>query len=790
MKRTTFFLLLSCLCLLSFGREQTTLTTGWQFRFADETSTRPVTLPHDFQMELPWSPEAGGARGFKPMATGCYSRTLRADTAWEGKQVWLNIEGMAVNGEVTVNGQTVGTVAYGYVGAAFDISKALHYGADNDIAITVSTGRKGGSRWYTGGGLIRPVHIVVTEPTAIARHGLYITTPQVSAAEAVVSTQVEVEGMRGKDIAMTVRVQLLAPDGQTTLATAEVPVPRRNNLRRMEVALPDMHLAAPSLWSCDSPILYTAVAELVDGDGRVVDSVSDRFGIRTIEYGKEFGFRLNGQKVFLKGVANHHDLGAVGAAADEEAIARLFRTLKAFGYNHVRCSHNPYSEAFLRLADEYGLLVTDELFDKWQEGGDCWIAEKPFSQFWPSVMQEWMKRDRNHPSVVLWSFGNELQTREDWAGYPTSDWGVTTYRVLREYSRRWDATRPTTVAMFPARRGSIYKNDPRFDIDVFAPELACETDIAAFNYRFRNYAQYLQHDPDLIVYQSEATTSELAAPYFGMDHDHMVGLAYWGAMEYWGESDGWPKKGWNYSFFDEALSPYPQAYLIRSAFEPDEPLVHIGVVDSDRKVDWNDVVVGKIYMSDHWNRAEGSVWNLVTFTNADEVELLVNGKSYGTQQNDRSDIDRRNIIYWTDIPYGKGGKVVAIARTDGKEVARHTLTTAGRATTLKAVVEPSALPDGFVGSDAPLRYVQVRAVDGKGRTATDADAAVTFSLLGDGAEIVAITNADHYTDELFDVNPKQLHGGFAMAIVRLTDPAAQPRLRVTAPGMKSATVKL
>ncbi|MCH5718018.1 glycoside hydrolase family 2 protein [Niabella hibiscisoli] len=473
------------------------------------------------------------------MGIGWYRKTFKADPAWKGKKVLVDFEGIMVTGDVWLNGEKIGGTDYGYLGFELDISQLLKYNTDNVLAVRASTGDKGGSRWYTGGGLFRDVHLIVKNDIAIARHGVFVTTPQITEQAARVKVQVELEGIRNKEYPLEIQTAILSPEGKQ-IAVTKTQTPLRNKLKTVEVTLPVMNVDQPQLWSCETPHLYTAVVTLIL-DGRPADRVAEKFGIRTIEFDKAFGFKLNGKKVFLKGIANHHDLGAVGAAAHETAIARQMDLLKKFGYNHIRTSHNPYSEAFLRLADEKGILIVDELYDKWSNK-DYWPGRKPWTELWPGNLTEWIKRDRNHPSVILWSFGNELQMREDLAGYPTGDWGVTTYQMMNVLARRYDPTRKTTVAMFPARAGGVGKSDKDFNTNIVPPELATVTDVASFNYRWYNYADYLKHAPDMNIYQSEATTNELLAPYFGMDRDKMVGLAYWGAIEYWGESNGWPKK--------------------------------------------------------------------------------------------------------------------------------------------------------------------------------------------------------------------------------------------------------
>ena len=794
------FILLSFLVLQSvlvFAQEQPRVSQlfnfDWKFRGGDLKEAQLVTyddddwrvldLPHDFQIEQTWDESAGGARGFKAMGTGWYRKHFKANPAWKGKRVLLDFEGIMLVGDVWVNGRKVGSTDYGYLGFETDITDLLKYDEDNVVAVWASTGKKDGSRWYTGGGLFRDVHLVIKNPIAIARHGVFVSTPKITEQRAEVSVQVELEGIRNKSLDIEINARILAPDGKT-VADTKGKAPQKSKLQTVEVSLPIVTVDSPGLWSCETPNLYTAEVSLVQ-DGKVIDCVTETFGIRTLEFSPDFGFKLNGKKLFLKGISNHHDLGAVGVAAFDRAIERQFQLMKRFGYNHIRSSHNPYSESFLKLADKYGILVVDELIDKWSDNS-YWGGRVPFAQLWYQMIPEWIKRDRNHPSVILWSLGNELQMREDLAGFPTGDWGVTTYRIFDVLVKRYDKTRKTTVAMFPARAGAIGKNEPEFNTKVYPPELATVTEVSSFNYRYLNYAQYLEKCPHMTVYQSEATTNELAAPFFGMDHDKMVGLAYWGAIEYWGESNGWPKKGWNFSFFNHCLEPYPQAYLIKSAF-CEEPLVHIGVMDNGKEaIEWNDIMVGSLSLASHWNWATGSMQNLYTYTNADEVELLVNGKSMGIRKNDRTDITRRNIIYWENIPYGKGGNIIAVARNNGKEVARHRLETTGKATALKMVVEN---PEDWKADGMDLQYVKVYAVDNKGRVVPDTKDEVTFKVSG-AARLIAVDNGDHFTDELFTGNTKKLHKGFIMAILRSDRSGGEVVITASSKGLKDAVKKL
>ncbi len=760
---------------------------GWKFKAGEmqnvqnpdlpDKDWRTLDLPHDFQIEQPWDSSASRGRGFKAMGTGWYRKSFKADPVWKGKRVLIDFEGIMLHGDVWLNGKKIGGTDYGYLGFDADITDILKYDAANVVAVRASTGENGSSRWYTGGGLFRDVHLVVTDTISIARHGIYITTPNISGQNASVSVQVEVAGVKYKQYQLEIIAKIIDPQGKPAGETKAM-APQKYYLAAAEVPLPLLNINNPLLWTCETPNLYTAEVSLVL-NGKVVDRLSKKFGIRTVEFSKESGFKLNGKKIFLKGIANHHDLGAVGAAAYKTSIARMMDQLKAFGFNHIRTSHNPYSESFLDLADEKGILIVDELYDKW--GGPAWSGRQPWTELWFKNEKEWIKRDRNHPSVIMWSFGNELQFQEERWGIPTGDGGVTTYNIMNVVAKRYDPTRKTTVAMYPARAGGIIRANPDFRIseNIVPPELATVTDVASFNYTWEDYQEYLKHAPDMIIYQSEAVTNELAAPFFGMDRDKMVGLAYWGAVEYWGESAGWPRKGWNYSFFNHSMEPFPQAWLTKSIFK-DEPLVHIAVVDNEGESKlWNDQVVGQKIISSHWNRQEGKLYNLYTYTNADEVELFINGKSLGVQQNSM-EVKKRNTIFWKDIPFTPG-KLTAIARIAGKEVARDELETTGKAVALKTEAENT----NWKADGMDLQYVRVYAVDSKGRKVPTASGELTFDISG-AAHLIAVDNGNHSADNLFGGNKISLYKGFAMAILRSEQAAGNVKLKITAAGLKQA----
>lgn len=773
-----------------------TLNFDWRFHAGDaagaerpgydDSAWQVVTVPHDFQISQPWvAPEKGekadnsdaasnvksrlSSRGFKEMGIGWYRKTITPDASWKGRRVVLDFEGIMLVGDVYLNGQRIGGTDYGYVGFDIDVTKLLKYGQPNVIAVKANTQRPENSRWYTGGGLFRDVSLVVTDAQQyFTRHPLYITTPRVSEREATVKIEAELACyLKIKELSVGVAIKDAA--GATVYETKKA-IPFNRGQKINEHLIDSITLTAPQLWSCETPNLYTAEVTLLRPDGTVADRVSEHFGVRSIEYSPEFGFKLNGKKVILKGIANHHTLGALGAAAYPRAMEKRIQLLKEYGFNHVRTSHNPYSKSFLDLCDKYGMLVVDELYDKWLTqfagGRTEWV------NLWQQDVPEFIRRDRNHPSVVMWSLGNELQTY--WS-LPYADWGVTPYRLQRELLHRYDKTRPVTVAMHPRGRSQ--------ETDSLPAPLVHETDIASYNYRYMYFPGDGRRFPNMIFYQSEANTAMMGPNYYEMDLDKVVGLAYWGMIDYLGESNGWPAKGWANGVFDISLEPKPIAYFLRSIFRPEEPVVHIGIIDSDDNTVWNDVKVGTQRMSDHWNRKAGSKMSLYTYTNADEVELLVNGKSVGVKKNVREP-KTRNKIKWDGVKY-EAGSIEAIARTAGKVVARHKIETTTDAVSLKSEADNAA----WRADGQDLQHIRVSAVDKKGRRVQGEHGLLTFAVDGP-AEIVGVINGDITSEELTVGNTRRLYNGTATVILRSKREAGKVTLTVTADGLKTSKLAM
>jgi beta-galactosidase len=773
------------------GRITESFNFGWRFHAGDvangeslsldDSGWQVINVPHDFQIHQPWVAPAKderadnsdiganvksrlSSRAFKEMGIGWYRKTITPDASLKGKRIILDFEGIMLVGDVYVNGKHVGGTDYGYLGFEIDVTKMLKFGEPNVIAVKANTMNPDNSRWYTGGGLFRDVTLIATDAQQhFTRHPLYITTPVVGTDKSVVEIQAEL-GCYLRVNSLKMNTTIIAQNGDTVYnKTKDIPFNRGQKVNEHKVD--SITLEQPRLWSCEDPHLYKAVVTMYRPDGTVADQVSSNFGIRSIEYSPKFGFKLNGKKVIFKGIANHHTLGALGAAVYPRAIEKRIQLLKEFGFNHIRTAHNPYSKSFLDLCDKYGMLVVDELYDKWLTKFAGGRVE--WTNLWQHDVPEFIRQDRNHPSVVMWSLGNELQTY--WA-LPYADWGVTPYRLQKQLLLRYDDTRPVTVAMHPRGRHQTTDSLP-------AP-LVHETDIAAYNYRYMYFPGDGKRFPNMIFYQSEANTSMMGPNYFEMDLDKVIGLAYWGMIDYLGESHGWPAKGWAQGVFDISLEPKPIAYLLKSIFQEDKPVVHIGIIDSDQNTIWNDVQVGVQRMSDHWNRIEGSTMSLWTYTNADEVELKVNGKTVGTMKNDKKNPRTRNKLKWNNVKYEKG-YIEAIARTGGKIVARHRIETVGDAKKITAAADNNE----WKADGMDLQHVRVEAVDSKGRRVQGANNKLTFNVEGP-AEIVGVINGDITSEELTVGNTRRLFNGTATVILRSTKQPGEVKLNIVADGLK------
>lgn len=800
------FSLMGTLPAAAAVRDTISINCGWQFHRGDVKNISElkstqggddvVNLPHDFLIGQDWvAPDASerpdnsdagsnvrsrlSPRGFKEMGIGWYRYELTPKAEWKGKRIVLDFQGIMLVGDVYLNGKRIGGTDYGYLGFDIDLSKLLKWGQVNEIIVKADTGKPNNSRWYTGGGLFRDVNLIVTDKNLyFPRHPLFIRT--VNNKEIKIRANI-LNLQKTKKPQIPVEVKILNAEGKVvTLQKSELHFNAK--WRDREYELPSISLEDAKLWSPDSPYLYTAEVTLYDNEGNVADQIRESFGIRTIEMNPEKGLLVNGKKVLLKGYANHHTLGALGAAAYPRAIEKRLKLMKEFGMNHIRTSHNPYSEDFLKLCDKYGILVVDELYDKWltQYAG----GRVEWESLWQKDIPKWVKRDRNHPSVILWSLGNELQ---QYSNLPFNDWGVTAYKLQKELLHRYDDTRLTTVAMHPR-----YRN---LETDSIPADLAVATEVNSYNYRYMYFPGDMKRYPEKTFYQSEASVAAMGPNFYEMDRDKVLGLAYWGAIDYLGESMGWPVKGWNQGVFDLSLQSKPDAYFVKSMFS-EEPVVHIGIIEKlGGNIQWNGINVSAGKLSENWNREAGEQVSLYTYTNGDEVELFLNGKSLGVKKNS-NDPKLRARIKWDNIAYAPG-TLVAVAKKNGKVVARHQIETTGEAVALKLIPDMET----WYADGKDLMHVRIYAVDKKGRRVLNVKDAkafdkLTFTVKGD-ANIVAVDNGNIASDELHigktqleKTIQRHLFQGSALVILRAGDKPGKIELSVAGEKMKAKKLVL
>jgi beta-galactosidase len=754
----------------------------------DDSTWRQLNLPHDWAIEGPFDPNLNPHTGALPIfGTGWYRKSFTVPANGRGRYFSVEFDGAMANSTVWLNGHELGGRPYGYIGFSFDLTPYLNFGANNVIAVRL-TPEDRSSRWYPGAGIYRNVWIDVTGPLHVARWGTYVTTPEVTDRNAKILVTTKIRNRSDHEANILLQISVLDPTGKLVSRdrlSAEFPSGTTQTMA------PVLIVNAPKRWDVDHPNLYTVVSEVIDG-GQVVDRYTTTFGIRTIAFDKDKGFLLNGRRLKIQGVCNHSDLGALGAAVNLRATERQLEILKGAGVNAIRTSHNPPSPELLDLCDRMGLLVIDESFDMWK------ISKIPNGNGYTKYFDEWSerdardmaRRDRNHPSIIMWSIGNEIPEQ----GVPQ---GAAMAKRLSGFFHEEDATRPTTAGF--NNRVAAIKNG-----------LADEVDLPGFNYQPMHYEEILKDHPNWIIYGSETascvssrgvyhlpivayqkdpshqiTSYDVIAPSWAYCPDvefhyqdqipQLLGEFVWTGFDYIGEPTpyfagrdpaDWPARSSYFGMVDLAGFPKDRYYLYQSRWTS-KPMVHV-------LPHWN------------WEGREGQAIPVMAYTNADEVELFLNGKSLGRRQRFSDPIELpvgKNVsqdgkfttkyrLEW-QVPY-QAGDLKAIAYRGGKQVAVDEVHTAGAPAFVKLTADRDTIQAG--GKD--LSFFTVRIEDAKGNLCPLADNLVQFSVTGAG-EIAGVDNGNAATVEPFQADHRKAFSGMALLIVR--SHAGQPgRIHVTA----------
>jgi beta-galactosidase len=752
----------------------------------DDSHWRNIDLPHDWSIEdlpLTGTPfninaisQVNG--GFTTGGTGWYRKTFTAPASIKDKRFRLIFEGVYMNADVWLNGQYLGNHPYGYTSFWYDITGYLKTDGKNVLCIKVKNEGEN-SRWYSGSGIYRHVWLQVLNPVHIDTWGTYITTPRVSEKEATISVRTTLID-EAKEAAEVKLVTRILDTRKREVAKAETAGKVESGNK--EMINQEIRLENPRLWSPDSSRLYSAVSEIYV-NGSLSDRTETPFGIRTISFDITNGFSLNGKPLKLKGGCVHHDNGPLGSKAFDRAEERRVELLKSAGFNAIRCAHNPPSPAFLDACDRLGMLVIDEAFDMWNEPKNPFDYHLFFNDWWQREIESMVLRDRNHPSIILWSIGNEIPDRQN----PEV---IKLAGTLAEYVRKNDPTRPITSAV----------NDLRTEQDPYFSAL----DVAGYNYASGGdhnqpgiYAQDHMRVPDRIMVGTESFPLEAFGSWMEViDHPYVIGDFVWTAFDYIGEASiGWRGYWQKQDFFPWNLAycgdidicgwKRPQSYYRDVLWKenqlsiwvtPPQPSFELNPErQSWSKWHWLDAV-------DDWNwkGSEGRLMEVNVYSSCDQVELFLNGKSLGRKVTDRT---TKYIASW-QVPY-QPGSLKATGYSRRKIVNTAELKSAGKPISLKLSADrPVIRADG-----QDLCYFTVEVTDEFGMRNPKAENLVSFSVEGPGI-IMAVGNANPVSLESFQLPQRKAWHGRCLVIVKSEPKEGRITLRASAPDLKPAEIQI
>jgi beta-galactosidase len=756
--------------------DQHDFTTATTASF-DDSAWRTVRAPHDWSTEEPFRPDYSSGNGFAAGGIAWYRKHFKLDPAAQGRVVTVEFDGIYANSEVWLNGQFVGGRPYGYSSFALELSHYLNPpGAENVLAVRVDHSRLSDSRFYTGSGIYRHVRLVVADPLHVAHWGAFVSTASASAAAAALRIETAVQNSSADRRAFTVQSDILDDTGRVvaTANTSGAADPRATTM--LEQTAP---LASPRLWSLESPTLYTLRTRVLDGT-TVRDETLAPFGVRTFAFDPDHGFTLNGKPTKLKGVCLHHDGGSIGAAVPARVWERRLRTLKEIGVNAIRTSHNPPEPELLDLCDRLGFLVQDEALDEFTPTKNKWVtswnegepsrfgAGEFFAEWGARDVADMVRRDRNHPSVIQWSIGNEVDTPNDpfsdpilGANYrpanpPATDLIVNAKPLVAAVKAN-DTTRPVTMALA----------SPLLANAVGLPELL---DVVGYNYREGDYAADHAKFPHRVIYGSE-NGHGYSAWTAVRDNEYMSAQFLWTGVDYLGEARHWPSRANTAGLLDLCGWKKPVGWFRQSLWS-DQPMVYLCVPIP--------AIARRSDAVESWNWTAGSTVKVACYTNCGEVELTLNGRSLGVKP---QSVAVDGVLTW-EVP-SEPGTLKAIARTNGRELSSFTLQTAGAPDHIALVSDAATLRAD--GED--IAHLEFLIVDAQGVRVPDAAQTITLEIAGP-AELLGFGSADTTnTDSARDPTHPAFHGR-ALAIVRSTDTAGAITIKATVPGLKPAVVKL
>ena len=779
----------------------------------DDGAWRKLDLPHDWGIEGPFAQENPGETGKLPWwGIGWYRKYFNVPAEDAGKRVFFEIDGAMSYATVWLNGQFVGGWPYGYTSWRVELTPFLKPGAENVLAIRLNNPANS-SRWYPGGGIYRNVWLVKTTPVHIAQWGTFVTTPIVSKDAATVDVKVTLENQTSKPAQVQLATDIYALDAANQkvgkpVATASTAAPVKVAANKQALGAQTLSIDQPKLWNLAQPHRYVAVTTVTQ-DTKIVDRYETPFGIRTIEFTANRGFLLNGERVQLQGVCQHHDLGALGAAINVRALERQLEILREMGCNAIRTSHNPPAPELLDLCDRVGFVVMDEAFDCWAKGKKEGDYGRLFPDWHEKDLRALVRRDRNHPSVVAWSIGNEIREQGEPEG-----WKLASH--LAAIAREEDRTRPVTAGFNYTASG--YNG------------FQTAVDITGFNYKPEEYLKFHQSAPQLPVIGSETSSCvssrgeyffpvsenqadgcadfqmssyDLYAPrwafppdieFRGLDRAPFVaGEFVWTGFDYLGEPTPYNSDATNILNFTD---PAQQARAAKELNELKQIAVpsrssYFGIIDlagfkKDRfylyQARWRpDLPMAHILPHWNWPDRIGQVTPVHVYTSGDEAELFLNGKSLGRKK--RGPLEYR--LRWDNVTYAPG-ELRVVAYKNGARWAEDVVKTTGPATKLTLSADRTTLRAD--GSD--LAFITVTIADQNGLLVPRSKNRVAFTVSGP-AEIIATDNGDATSFESFQSHERNAFNGLALVVVRTR--AGQPgaiTLKATSNGLTGAEISL
>ncbi len=751
--------------------------SGWRFlkgdaaaaeqAVFDDASWQVVNVPHDWSIEGPFSStnKTGGSGGFLPSGVSWYRKTFTLSSNDAAKSVWIEFDGVMENSTVWLNGQKLGQRPNGYVSFLYHLTPHLNVGGPNVVVVKADTSQQPASRWYTGAGIYRHVRLVVADPVHIPQWTTFITTPQVSESEATIRVRTAVTNSSASERSVALRVTLLNAKGRS-VAQVETEVQKiaAGESSAFDREIP---LKKPAFWSLETPALYQAKIEVLSGK-ELLDVETTSFGVRQFEFKSETGFWLNGKNFKIKGVCLHHDGGAFGAAVPLSFWERRLTTLRELGVNAIRTAHNPVAPEFLDLCDRMGFLVMNEFFDCWTVGKNRFDYHRFFREWAHIDQRDTILRDRNHPSVILYSIGNEIHDT------PKQELAKEIASGLVKVCHEFDPTRPVTQALFRPNVSGDYTNG-----------LADLLDVIGTNYRdLELLAAHKAKEGRKIIGTEQG--HELRTWLNCRDYPQHAGQFLWTGIDYLGEARRWPRIGFGSGLMDRAGLVRPVGYQ-RQSWWSEKPMVYVvrrigrdELAPTDPGYESADLRRPQVLFSDWTPRnLEPHNENVEVFSNCEEVELVLNGKSLGSKRKPSDDSARTWVV-----PFSPG-VLKAVARNRGRVLATQELRTAGKPAKLLLNVDRSRLANRW----DDIAVVNVSVVDENGIAVPTADHLVHFEISGPGA-VVAVDNGDNGSSEPFQARERKALQGRCVAYVKATAAHGRITITATADGLRSGSVSL